>query len=133
MDSDLPNKLVLFACMKSPLKMINNGFYLILKALFVLKMFKFLSWLFLPHRSKRLDKKTMIDFSRSKGNQNRKTGQLLEYNMTNNFLKKSYQKCGREISSRPIFVFSKSFMWGESKWATASFQYLLVVLNLNIQ
>ena len=32
--------------MESPLKMMKNVFYLILKALFVLKIFKFLSWLF---------------------------------------------------------------------------------------
>ena len=31
---------------ESPLKMMKNAFYFILKALFVLKIFKFLSWLF---------------------------------------------------------------------------------------
>ena len=31
---------------ESPLKVIKNAFYFILKALFVLKVFKFLSWLF---------------------------------------------------------------------------------------
>ena len=31
---------------ESPLKMIKNAFYLILKALFILNIFKFLSWLF---------------------------------------------------------------------------------------
>ena len=31
---------------KNPLKMMKNAFYFILKALFVLKIFKFLSWLF---------------------------------------------------------------------------------------
>ena len=32
---------------ESPLEMVKNAFYFILKALFVLKMFKFLSWDFL--------------------------------------------------------------------------------------
>ena len=31
---------------ESPLKMMKNAFYFILKALFFLKIFKFLSWLF---------------------------------------------------------------------------------------
>ena len=34
----------------------------------------------------------------SKGNQAMKIGQLLEYNMTNIFLEKSYTKCGGETS-----------------------------------
>ena len=32
--------------LKSPLKMVKNAFYFILKALFILKIFKFLPWLF---------------------------------------------------------------------------------------
>ena len=40
----VPSKKICFN--KSPLKMMKNVFYLILKALFVLKIFKFLSWLF---------------------------------------------------------------------------------------
>ena len=34
----------------------------------------------------------------SKGNEAMKFGQLLEYNMTNIFLEKSYTKCGGETS-----------------------------------
>ena len=45
-DSHLPKKFVLFASFGSPLKMIDNAFYFILKTSFVLKIFKFLSWLF---------------------------------------------------------------------------------------
>ena len=42
-----PSKKVYFICfIESPLKMMKNAFYFILKALFVLKIFKFLSWLF---------------------------------------------------------------------------------------
>ena len=35
-----------FLANESPLKMMKNAFYFTLKALFVLKLFKFLSWLF---------------------------------------------------------------------------------------
>ena len=42
--SHLPKKIALFASV--PLKIMKNVFYFILKALFVLKIFKFLSWLF---------------------------------------------------------------------------------------
>ena len=44
--SDLPKKFGLFASLKAFVKMMKNAFYFILKALFVLKIFKFLSWLF---------------------------------------------------------------------------------------
>ena len=39
---------------------------------------------------------------RSKNNQTMKVGQLIEYNMENIFLKKSYTKCGEETSPRPF-------------------------------
>ena len=45
----------------------------------------------------------LSNISRSKGNQIMKIGQLKEYNMTNNFLVKSYKKCDEEISSRPFY------------------------------
>ena len=82
-----------------PLKMIKNAFYLTSGALFVLKIFKFLSWPF-GHVAERLDKKDKVNskfygvtacltnncnrhiaqYSRSKGNQTMKPGQLIEYN-----------------------------------------------------
>ena len=40
--------------------------------------------------------------SRSKDNQTIKFGQLIEYNMRNIFLEKSYGKYGRETSPRPF-------------------------------
>ena len=40
--------------------------------------------------------------SRSIGNQTMKCGQLIEYNMRNIFLKKSYTKCSGETSPRPF-------------------------------
>ena len=39
----------------------KNAFYFNSKALFVLKVFKFLSWLF-GHAAKRLDKKDKVNF-----------------------------------------------------------------------
>ena len=45
-DSHLPKKYIFICFNKSPLKMMKNAFYFILKALFVLKIFKFLSWHF---------------------------------------------------------------------------------------
>ena len=42
------------------------------------------------------------NISRSKGNQTMKFGQLIEYNMRNFFLEKSYTKCDRETSPRPF-------------------------------
>ena len=41
--------------------MIKNGFIFMSKSLFVLKIFKFLSWLF-GHVAKRLDKKDKVNF-----------------------------------------------------------------------
>ena len=46
---------------ESPLKLIKNAFYFILKATFFLEVFKFFSWLF-GYEEKRLDKKAKINF-----------------------------------------------------------------------
>ena len=98
-----------FWATESPLKMIKNAFYFISKALFILKIFRFLSWFF-GHVAKRLDKRDQVSFrfydvtawltnnrnthilaniSRSKGNHTVKFGQLIECNMRNIFLEKS--------------------------------------------
>ena len=50
-----------FSAAESPLKKMKNAFYLISKALFVLKIFKFFSWLF-GHVLKWLDKKDTVNF-----------------------------------------------------------------------
>ena len=50
-----------FLAAESPLKMMKNAFYFTPKALFVLKIFNFLSWLF-GHAAKRLDKKNKVNF-----------------------------------------------------------------------
>ena len=44
----------------------------------------------------------MPNISRSKGNQTMKFDQLIECNMRNIFLEKSYTKCGGETSPRPF-------------------------------
>ena len=43
-----------FLASENPLKMMENGFYFTLEVIFVLKMFKFLSWFF-DHVEKWLD------------------------------------------------------------------------------
>ena len=50
-----------FSAAESPLKMMKNAFYFRSKALFVLKIFKFLSWIS-GHVVKRLDKKDKSNF-----------------------------------------------------------------------
>ena len=47
------------------------------------------------------------NISRSKGNQKMKLGQLIECNIRNIFLVKSYTKCGRETNPRPFSEKSK--------------------------
>ena len=44
----------------------------------------------------------MPNISRTKGNQTMKFGQLIEYNMKNIFLEKSYTKCLGETIPRPF-------------------------------
>ena len=56
-----PSGLRQFLANKSPLKMMKNAFNFTSKALFVLKIFKFLSCLF-DHVAKRLDKKDKANF-----------------------------------------------------------------------
>ena len=97
-----------FLVTESPLKMMKNAFYFILKAIFVLKIFKCLSWLS-AHAEKRLDWKIRLiskflasqpgkqaisihilpSISKSKGNQTMKFGQLVEHHMRNILLEKS--------------------------------------------
>ena len=51
-----------FLAAESPLKMMKNVCYFTTKALFVLKIFKFLSWLF-AHVAKRFDKKDKVNLN----------------------------------------------------------------------
>ena len=96
-----------------------------LKALFVLIRFKFLSRLFWSCK-KRFDKEAKVNFKiyyvtdwetitkhilpnipRNKGNQTMKCGQLIEYNMKYFFKKKSFTRYSGEISPRPFYKVSK--------------------------
>ena len=45
---------------------------------------------------------TLLNISRTKGNQTIKFGQLIKYNIRNIFLEKSYTKCGGETIPRPL-------------------------------
>ena len=62
--------------------MMRNTFYFTSNALFVLKILDFLSII--------ID--ILSNILRSKGNQNMKFGQLIEYNMRKIFFEKSYTK-----------------------------------------
>ena len=44
----------------------------------------------------------LLNISRSKSNQAMKFGQLIEYNMRNNSVEKSYTKCAGETIPRPL-------------------------------
>ena len=106
----LPKK-IFFCFNESPLKVIKNAFYFILKALFVLKIFRFLSWLF-GHVNKLLEKKYKVNFkiydvtTSLTHNCNTDIAQyltkliiktkLIEYNERNIFLQKSCWKWSRE-------------------------------------
>ena len=109
---------------KNPLKMMKNAFLSTLKALFILKIFKLLSWVF-RHVEKLVDQKDKVNskiydvttwktnncnlpnISRSKSNPTITFGQLIEYNMRNIFLEKSYTKYGGETIPRLLSKKSK--------------------------
>ena len=120
-----------FLATENPLKVMKIVFYFAIKALYVLKIFRFLSWIF-GQVEKLFDQKDQVDLkiydvttretnnynthrgieytqniSRSKGNQTKKSGQLIEHNMRNIFLEKLYTKCGAETIPRHISKKSK--------------------------
>ena len=103
----------------------KNAFHYTLKVLLVLKIFKFFYSLF-GNIEKRLDQKDHVKFRiydvrtrltiaihilinspRSKANQAMKFGQLIEYNLSNIFCKKSYTKCGGKAIYKPFSEKSK--------------------------
>ena len=57
----LSKKIAFMYVNESPLKVTKNVFYSMLKALFVLDIFTFLSWIFC-YIEKRLDKKAIVNF-----------------------------------------------------------------------
>ena len=113
--------------------MLKNTFYFMLKALFVLEIFTYLSWLF-GYVEKGLDKKAIVNFKiydvtdwttnnyntliaqylKKQSNQTVKFGQLIECNIYNIyiFLEKSYTNCGGEASPRIFYKISKlNYLW----------------------
>ena len=92
------------------LKIMKNAVYCTSKAVLVLKIFKFLSRLF-GHVAKRLDRKDRVNFNffdaRAWLTNNCNAhiawvsvSQLIECNMRNIFLEKSYTKCGGKNNPR---------------------------------
>ena len=87
--------MFLLVSIKSSLKRMRNNFYFVLKTLFVLEVFTFLSWLF-DYVEKRLNKKALVIFKIYDAmgwTRKRKPmllGQIIEYNMRNIFFLKSY-------------------------------------------
>ena len=59
-----------------------------------------------------------------------KFGQLIEHPKKNIFLKKLCRKWVKETSSRPLFVFKRSFILGKSKSSAAWFHYISIALKL---
>ena len=104
-DSHLPNKICFICFNESPLKMMKNAFYFILKALFVVKIFKFLSLLF-GHKQT-ITVHILLNISRSKGNQTMKVGQLIEYNIIFFFRNHAENMAERLV---PDLCFLKSFI-----------------------
>ena len=69
------------------------------------------------------------NISQSKDNQPMKFDQVIEYNKRNIFRQKSCRKWDRETSSRPLFIFLKSFLSPKSKWSAAWLGYIPIFLN----
>ena len=99
----------------------KNAFYFSLKVIFVLKIFKFLSWILVMYKNSLIRKirlisklmmsqpgkqtiatHTLLNNSRSKDNQTIKLCQLIEYDVRNIFLEKSYIKWVGETILRPL-------------------------------
>ena len=122
--------------------MMKNAFYFTLKALFVLKVFSFLSWLFGPVEE-RLDWKDKVDFkihdietwlanncnthisniSKSKAHKTVKFGRLIEYDTRIIFLENHTQNVGEELFSDPFLKNQNwSYLWINSlKFYTVCF------------
>ena len=100
----------------------KNTLYFILKAIFFLEIFKFLSRIF-AYVEKRLDKKAYLIFKIYDAtnwatnnyntniiqylNQTMEFGQLIQYHMRYIFLEKSYTAFAGEARSRPFYKKSK--------------------------
>ena len=132
-DSHLPKNFVFICFNESPLKIMKNAFHSILKALFVFKIIKFLSWLFLSCREIRklrlvskyitpqpgkltITIHILLFISIIIGNRTMKNNRLREYNVGSIFLQKS-REAGRLVPDLVISFLQKSFLWVKSKWS----------------
>ena len=114
----------------------KNNSYFTSKALFVLKIFVLTFWAcrkndlirkirlistFTTSQPgyQRITINILLDISGIKGYQTMKFGQLIEHNKRNIFHQKPCRKRGGKTSSRPLFVFLKSFILGKSNWSAA--------------
>ena len=119
-----PFKKNCFVCFTgSPLKMVKNAFYFILKALFLLRVLNFLSWLFFQVEKAAWLEKDKVNFkvhnvttwltnicnpyiSRSKSNQTLNFGQSIEYNKIK-FFSKNHAQNEAERLLPDLFLFFK--------------------------
>ena len=70
------------------------------------------------------------NISRSKCNQTMKFGQLIDNNKRKTSLQKLCRKWGGETSSKPLFMFIKILIWGESKIGILVSSGMSALLNL---
>ena len=133
-----PSKKIFICFIESPLKMMKNVFFHLQSSFRSQDIYVFVTS-FWSCRKYGLIKKVRLtskfltsqpglqtiaililpNISQSKGNQTMKFYQLIEYIKRNIFLQKLSQKWGKETSSRLLFNFWKSLIWGESKWSAA--------------
>ena len=73
----------------------------------------------------------LLNISKIKGNQTKKFGALIEHNMKNIVLEKSYTKCGGEAIPRPIFKKSKLSisLYQQSEFLFSSFHCIFKSMN----
>ena len=134
---------------ESPLKTKKNAIYFMSKALFALKIFRFLSARF-DHVEKQVVGKvkliskfmtshsgkqtvamhTLPNISRSKNNQTVKFGLLIEYNMRHIFLEKSYTKWGGKTIPRSISKKTKLSVY-LNEWS--KLLYSLFLFNVDLR
>ena len=115
-----------FLTTETSLKTMKTAIYFMLKALFVLKIFTFLAWLYGYVENGLIGKLWLIskfmtsqigqqiitirilpNISRKKGNQATYFGQLIKYSLRKISLQKLCRKLRRETSSRLLFCFLK--------------------------
>ena len=76
------------------------------------------------NRQQMFTRHVLLNVSRGKGNQTMKFGELIEYNMRNIFIEKSYTKYGGEASPRPFYKKSKSLS-RSTVWNVIKFVFIL--------